>query len=186
MRIQSSRVVELLTIVNHLHVVTGASFADPVAAGLAVDLGRSLLENFLDCRPSGSRTTGHKGGTMSGTFLSSGNTRTNKEQAFGLEFLGASDGIGIVRVSTVDNNVTRLEMGHKLLDEVIDCLTGLDEKNNFSGTLQLGDELLDGVSTLDFGSCSADKICEIGDIRSRHRPFASLARKWSTLLVVRL
>lgn len=93
---------------------------------------------------------------MSGTFFSSRNTGANEEQALGLELLGSADGIGIVRVSTIDDNVTSLKMGFKLLDEVVNGLASLDEKNNFAGTLQLGNKLLNRVSPLDVGTCRTD------------------------------
>lgn len=36
---------------DHLDVVTGASLTDPVAAGLAIDLGSNGLEDGLEVRP---------------------------------------------------------------------------------------------------------------------------------------
>jgi hypothetical protein len=46
-------VTVLDSIVDHLDVVTSASLADPVAAGLTIDLGSNRLEDGLDMRPNG-------------------------------------------------------------------------------------------------------------------------------------
>ena len=132
-----------LTVVDHLHVVAGTGLTDPITAGLAVDLSRGGLENLLDVRPRGGRTTGHERGTVTGTLLTTGNTRANKQETLGLELLCAADGVGVVRVTTVDDDVTLLELGDELVDEGIDGSTGLDEEDDFAGALELGDELVD-------------------------------------------
>ena len=49
-----------LTVVDHLHVVSGTGLADPIAAGLAVDLSSGGLEDLLDVRPGGGGTTRHE------------------------------------------------------------------------------------------------------------------------------
>jgi len=57
-----------------------------------------------------------------------------------------------MRVTTVNDDITLLEMGSELLDEGVNGQTGLDEEDNFAWLLEFGNELLDGVSTLDFGA----------------------------------
>lgn len=141
---------------DHLHVVTRAGLADPVAAGLAVDLSSSLLEDLLDSGPSRGGTAGHKRGTISSTLLTTGNTRAYEEQALGFELLRAADRVGVVRVTTIDDNITLFEVGLEELNEVINGLASLDEKDDFAGTLQLGDKLFDRVSTLDVGAYSSE------------------------------
>jgi hypothetical protein len=86
---------------------------------------------------------------MSGTLLTTRNTRANEEQALGLELLGAADGVGVVGVTAVDDNITLFEVRLEELDEVIDGLASFDEEDDFARTLQLGNELLDRVRTLD-------------------------------------
>ena len=54
-----------------------------------------------------------------------------------------------MRVTTVNDDVTLLEVGYDLVDECIDGSTGLDEKDDLARPLELRDKLLDGVSTLD-------------------------------------
>lgn len=137
------------TVVNHLDIVSGTGLADPVAARLAVDLGSSLLEDLLDGGPCSSRTTGHERGAVTRTLLTTRDTGADEEEALRLELLCAADGIGEVRVTTVNDDVTLLEVGDELVDEGIDGSTGLDEEDDLARPLELRDKLLDGVSTLD-------------------------------------
>jgi hypothetical protein len=94
---------------------------------------------------------------MASTLLTTRDTRADEEQALGLELLGAADGVGEVRVTTVNDNVTLLKMWLQLLDEVVDSRAGLDEEDDLTGTLEFGHKLLDGVSALDVGSYGVGK-----------------------------
>ena len=60
-----------------------------------------------------------------------------------------------MRVTTVNDDVTLFEVGNKLLDEGIDSRASLDKQDDLTRTLELGNELLDGVSTLDICACKA-------------------------------
>lgn len=86
------------------------------------------------------------------TLLSSGHTRANKQKALVFEFLGTTDGIGIMRVSTIDDDIARLEMGNKLLDETVDGIPSLDEEDNLARTLELGSKLLDRAGANNIGA----------------------------------
>ena len=127
---------------DHLHVVSRTGLTDPVTAGLAVDLSGSLLEDLLNVRPCSGRTTGHERGAIAGTLLTTRDTRADKEEALGLELLGATDRVRVVRVTAVNDDVTLLEVRQELLNEGIDGRTSLDEKDDFAGALELGNELL--------------------------------------------
>jgi hypothetical protein len=105
--------------------------------------------------PSGIGTTGHEGRTVSGTLLTTRDTGTDKEQALLLELVSSSDRVGVVRVSTIDDDISLLEVRLELTDEVVNGLTGLDEENNSPGLGELAAELLDGVGTNDIGSCTS-------------------------------
>lgn len=138
---------------DHLDVVTRARLADPITARLAISLGCGFLEDGLDCGPSSRRTTGHERRAVSGALFTTGYTRADKEEALGLELLGATNRVGIVGVAAVNDNVALLEAAlDEQLDEVIYGRASLDEQNDFAGLLELGDELLDGVGALDLGS----------------------------------
>ena len=125
------------TVVHHLHIVTGTSLADPVAARLTIDLSSSGLENFFNVRPGGRGTTRHERRAITGTFFTPRNTRANKEETLGFEFLCAANRIGVVRVTTIADDVTLLELRRKLFDESIDSSTSLDKKDDFAGLLEL-------------------------------------------------
>ena len=56
-------------------------------------------------------------------------------------------------VTTIDDDVTRLEMGDELSNEVIDSRAGLDEKNDFTRSLEFFAELLYRECTDDVGAC---------------------------------
>ena len=53
-------------------------------------------------------------------------------------------------VTAVNDNITLLEMWNELLNEGVNGITSLDQEYDFAWLLQLGNELLNGVSTLDF------------------------------------
>jgi hypothetical protein len=132
--------------VNHLDVVASTLVTDPLAAGLAVRLGGDALEDILDVRPGLLVATGHDGGTVASTLLTTGDTGTDEADTLGVEVLGAAVGVGEVRVATVNDDVTLLKtVLEEELNEVVDGLTGHDEEHHAAGSLELGDELLDAV-----------------------------------------
>ena len=90
---------------------------------------------------------------MTGTLLTTRNTRADEEEALGLELLGAADGVGVVGVATVDDDVTGLKEGDELLDEVVDGRAGLDEEDDLARALELLAELLNRPGTDNVGAC---------------------------------
>ena len=130
--------------------------ADPVTAGLALGLRSGLLEDLLDVGPGGVRSTGHEGRAVSGTLLTTRDTGTDEQETLGLELLGSSDRVGVVRVTTVNDDVALLEVRLELSNEVVDGLTGLDEEDDSSGSLEVGAELLDRLGADDVGACELD------------------------------
>ena len=148
------------TVVDHLDVVAGTSLTNPVAAWLTLSLSGGLLEDLLDVGPSGVGTTGHERRAVTGTLLTTRDTGADEEKALGLELLGAADRVGVVRVTTVDDDVALLEVGLELANEVVDGLTGLDEEDDTPGALEVGAELLNRVGTNDVGAwCERVLLC---------------------------
>lgn len=139
------------TVVDHLDVVSRTALTDPVATGLTERLGGSLLEDLLDRGPSGGGTTGHQRRTVSSTLFTTGDTGTDEQETLGLELLGPSDRVWVVRVTTVNDDVALFKERLELLNEAVDGGSGLDQQDNLSGSLELLAELLDGVSTDDVG-----------------------------------
>ena len=86
---------------------------------------------------------------MTGTLLTTGDTRADEEKALGGELADAAVGVREVGVTTVDDDITFLKVRLKLGDKRINCGASLDEKDDFAGTLELSDELLDRVGALD-------------------------------------
>ena len=146
-------VTVLNTVVDHLDVVTGTLVTDPVAAGLAVALGGNALEDVLDVGPGGLVTTGHQRGTVTGTLLTTRDTAADEADALLVQVTSAAVAVGVVGVTAVNDDITLLQEGEERLNEVIDGLTSHDQEHNTTRTLELGDELLDGVSTNDGLAC---------------------------------
>lgn len=113
---------------------------------------RKLTEDLLDVGPGGVRATRHEGRSVPGTLLTTGDTGTDEEETLGLELVGSSDGVRVVRVSTVNDDVTLLEEWLELVDEVINGLTGLDEEDDSAGSLEALAELLNRVGADDVGA----------------------------------
>lgn len=136
------------TVVDHLDIVSGAFVTNPIAARLiVVTLGGNALENVLDVRPCLLVSTRHQARTVASTFFTTGDTCSNETEALLRQVFGATVGIGEMRVTTVDDDVTGFDVGKDGLDEVVDWLTSHDEQHDTTGLLQLGAELRDGVRT---------------------------------------
>ncbi len=64
-------------------------------------------------------------------------------------------------VSAVDDDITRLKDRKKLLDEVIDSLSGLDQKQDLSRSCEVVSKFLDAVASDDvlaLGSAACESI----------------------------
>ena len=91
---------------------------------------------------------------MASALLTTGHTRADEEKTLGLELLGAADGIRVVGVTAINDNVSRLEVRDELLDELVDGRTGLHEEDDLARTLELSAELLNGPGADDLGAFS--------------------------------
>lgn len=140
-------VTVLNTVVHHLDVVTGTLVSNPLAAGLAVRLGGDGLEDVLDVWPGLLVTTRHDAGAVAGALLSSGDSRSDEADALGLEVLCAAVGVGVVRVTAINDDVALFyaTLVEQKLDEVVDGLAGHDKHHHATGLLELRHKLLDGV-----------------------------------------
>ena len=85
---------------------------------------------------------------MTSTLLTTGDTGTDEQEPLGLELLNATDGIWIVRIATVNDNITLFEVRGELIDEIINCRACFDEENDIARTLELSNKLFDRVSPL--------------------------------------
>ena len=155
-----------ITVMDHFDVVTGTSFTNPVTTRLIKRFGSSGLENGLNCGPGKCRTTGHEGRTIAGAFLSSRNPGTNKQETLLLELLRPADRVRVVRVTAIDDDITLVKKGDELLNKGVNGITGLNKENNFAWLLQLCNELIDRVSTLNLGTWKAGGV---GQVMKRKR-----------------
>lgn len=89
-----------------------------------------LTEDLLDLGPGSGGSSGHHGGSVSGSLLTSRDSGSDKEETLGLELSGPSNGVGVVRVSTVNDDVSLLHLGGELVDERVDGGSGLDKEDD--------------------------------------------------------
>ncbi|QBM85749.1 hypothetical protein METSCH_A03740 [Metschnikowia aff. pulcherrima] len=94
-------------------------------------------------------STRHQRWAVTGTFLTTGNTGANEQDSLSLQLFVTTVGVWEVRVTTVNDDVTLLQVRQQRLNEGVDGLTSLDQKHDSSWSLQVGHELLDGVGTND-------------------------------------
>ena len=126
--------------------------------------------------PGGVGTTGHERGTVSGTLLTTRDTGTNKEQTLLLELVSSSDRVGVVRVTTVNDDVALFEVRLELGDKVVDGLAGLDEENDTAGTLEVLAQLLDRTGADNVGPLGfvLEEVVDLGGgTKSQYRVLAS-------------
>ena len=86
---------------------------------------------------------------MTGALFATRDTGTDVKEPFGFKLLNTANGIRVVRVSTVNDDITLFEVRGQLVDKVIDGGACFDKKDDLAGTFELGDKFFDGVSTLD-------------------------------------
>src|SRR5438876_1107074 len=98
------------TIVNHLDIVTGTLITNPVAACLTITLCSNTLENIFDERPCLFITTRHQTGSIPSSFFSTRYTSADESNFFPSEVLGSTVGIREMRVATINDDVSRLDM----------------------------------------------------------------------------
>ena len=140
------------TVVYHLDVVTSTFITNPLTAWVTVitiTLGSDALENILNVWPSLLVSTGHQRGTVSGTLLTTGDTGTDKSDTLGSQVFCAAVGIGEMGVTAIDDDIALLAVWKEGLDEVVDWLSGHNQKHHTAGFLELANEIFDRVCTLD-------------------------------------
>jgi hypothetical protein len=86
---------------------------------------------------------------MTGALLATRDTGTDEKESLGFKLLDTADGIRVVGVATVNDDITLFEVRGQLTDEVIDCEPCFDEKDDLARTLELVNKFFDGVSPLD-------------------------------------
>jgi len=87
------------------------------------------LQNVFDVRPRLFVAARHDGRSISSTLLTTRDAGADEAEALLGKILAASVGVGEVRVSSVNDNISWLctTLSDDSLDEVIDGLASLDE-----------------------------------------------------------
>jgi len=68
-------------------------------------------------------STGHKRRSITGTFLSTGDSRTDEQNPFLLKRLGSSVSILVLRVSSINYDISILQERQDLVNEIINRLS---------------------------------------------------------------
>ena len=150
---------------DHLHEVTGAVLADPVATGFAIGrLRANFLENRFDVRPGSGTAAGHDGRAFERAFLAAADTSADVQQTFAFDILGAPDCVSEQAVAAVDQDVAGLADGNQLVNQLIHRLAGFDEQDDLARLLQFVRQLLDAVATHDVLALGAagDELIHLG------------------------
>lgn len=134
---------------DHLDVVASAFIANPVAARLTVALGGDALEDILDQRPGGLVASRHQARPIPSSLLATGHTGPDKADALLGEVLCPTVRVGVVRIAAINDDVVLVAEGQECLDEVVDGLSGHDQKHHPPRLLEQLDKLLDRVGTDD-------------------------------------
>ena len=131
-------------VMYHLHVVARALGADIGAAGDAIDLGRHLGQHWRDTVPGLAVAAGHHARTLERALLAAGNAHADEADLFRFARLVTAGGVGEQRIAAVDDDVARLEMGHELVDHLVDGRAGLDHDEDRTGLGDAGDKVREG------------------------------------------
>ena len=140
-------------VVHHFDIVAGTFFSHPIAAWRTVfDFCGNGLENILHMWPCGRGTAGHDAWSAPGSFLATRDTGSDKKQALGFELTLTAARVIKERISTVDDDIARLQMGSDLSDKIVHRLAGLHEHHHAARTLEFGNQLLNRVRPLHLGA----------------------------------
>ena len=126
--------------------MAGAVGAEPFAAGDAIDLGGDGLEDRLEVRPGFGVAAGHDGGAFERAFLAAGDAGADVEQAALGGHFAAADGVGIVAVAAVDQDVAGFEQRTEFADQVVHRFPGADHHHDLARAGESGDEFGDAAA----------------------------------------
>jgi len=118
------------------------------------------------------RPAGHDGRTLARPLLATGDPGADVEQALGLDPRGSPDGVVVVGVAAIDDDVTLIEQTEQSLDEIVHRLAGLDQQHHSSGCGERINQLLDTVGADNLGALGValDELIDHldGAVEDRH------------------
>ncbi len=131
---------------HHLDEVAGAVGADVGAAGHAVDVRGDLLEQRAERLVGLGGTAGHDRRAVERTLLAAGDARADEVQAALAHRLLPADGVGVERVTAVDDDVALFHRVGELVDDGVGRVAGLDHDHHPARLLKRGKEFGDRLA----------------------------------------
>ena len=164
-------------VVHHLDEVAGPALPHPVAAGLAVHMGGDGLQNGLHMRPCRGRAARHDAGALQRPFLAAGHAGADEMEPLALQVLDPARSVREVAVAAVQDDVSLLQQGEQLLDEIIHRLARLHHQHHLARLLQRVHQLLQGIGADDVLALGAplNKILHLAGGAVEHRHGEALA-----------
>ena len=129
-------------IVDHLDIVTGASWPEVGHTWLLVHLGGDGFKDRLDDLPRFRLAAGHDGRTPQRSFRSAADARSHVHDSIALQRFRTPLGVLKKRVASVDQQVPLLQQGLDVLDYRLHRRAGGDHHHNLARPLQCLDECL--------------------------------------------
>src|SRR5690606_14069535 len=140
------------SVVDHLHVVAGASGAEPVRTWGAIGaLGGYRLEEVDEVWPGPHGPPGHHRRTVASAFLAPGYPASDEVDPCGRQRLPTPGRVGVERVPPVHDDVARLQVRQQLVDDRVHRPAGRHHEDHLARSLQARHQLLDRVGGHDLG-----------------------------------
>ena len=132
-------------VVHHLHEVARAVGADMSAARHTVDMCGDLLQQRSQRFVGLLRAAGHDRRSVERALLATGDTGADEVQSTLRHGLLAPDGIGVERITAVDDDVAGLHRIGEFIDHRVGGLAGFHHDEHSAGALEGSEELPDGL-----------------------------------------
>ncbi|MPM79426.1 hypothetical protein SDC9_126459 [bioreactor metagenome] len=167
----------LNAVVHHLYKVPCSAFADPVAAGNAINMGGDSLKQGFYLLPSGLRTTGHDRGPLQSSLFAAADTGADVQKALALHVSHPALAVLVVGVPSIDDDVSLVQKREEGFDGIVDSTTGFDHHHHLARGLERIDQLLQAVGAENLLTLcpSVDKGIHLGGTAVVHRNTEVLA-----------
>ena len=138
-------------VVNHFHIVTRAISTDISHTRFAIFRNRSdLFQNrgnefirfFLAAR--------HDGRAFQRAFFTTGNAGTDEVKAFSRQLTVTANGVVVIGITAINNNVTLIEIGLQGVDSSISASARFNHQQDTARRFERLNELLNGIVRNEF------------------------------------
>lgn len=128
-------------VVNHFDEMARGTAAHVGDARFAVHFGGDGLKRGGDTVVMFATAAGHDAGTVTRSFFAAADADAHETDAFGFKLSNAAVGVGVMRVSTVDDEVVFVEQRSELADNGVDDRPGGHKQHNVARRFELGEEI---------------------------------------------